>query len=281
MSNQAYQDDSEAHETKVDVSNEATDTNDFYLEPNFAGGNFFSSSTETSNLTKPTMFKEIIQDINHHGGVTTQTLKDISKTLNRKCAYRYLLYKKSSEYYKWKELWLATVPLVGLSLLNVALAISNFCLKEEVILLNTFIIVFSTIHSVWKMTTKWVNWEKVAERFSNYALQMDVLSVEFSILVSKSKLNDGVLNLETEKRDLILFLEKAHRIDVKLSEGLSEVPKNIRKEVDQEIEKLQEMVKMSDGNPVGMLMIENGELKVKLEEETAEIHKEIVLSSAK
>jgi len=194
------------------------------------------------------MFREHLeQATDPETELTLEKIQEINRLLNRKCSYRYCLYKKSAKYYKFRNLWLSTVPLVILGLVNAGLAITNIALSDEIILLNTFIIIFSCTHSVWKATCHWIDYAKTGEKFENLSLHMDMLALECSLNLAKFKKNAerGVepSDLDFEKRDLINFLEKSARIDEKLSEGLKDVPKSIKNQVDHHINDIKNYAK--------------------------------------
>lgn len=100
------------------------------------------------------------------------------------------------------------------------------------------------MHSVWKATCHWIDYAKSSEKFDNLALHMDLLALECSLSLAKFKkqaenrLETGQeIDLDFERRDLVNFLQKSARIDEKLGEGLKDVPKHIKKEVDVQIAK--------------------------------------------
>ena len=223
-------------------------------------------------ISNSNLFKKDLQDLSSDD-FTEDNLQELRRRLNRQSSYRYYLYKKSKEYYQWKNLWFSTVPLVTLSLVNFGLAVTNIASAAEIILLNSFIIAFSGIQTVYKMVSHWIDWPKTAERFETLALQMDMIAVDCSLAITKNKIQNEDKNsnnldpeaLALEKRDMIIFLEKAARIDEQLGSGMQEVPKHIKKEVDAKIEEIKEKMKNLNGKG---LLIRNGDGTIEVKSET-------------
>lgn len=185
--------------------------------------------------------------------LTLDSIKNINRNLNRKCSYRYLLFQKSAKHYRFKNLYFSTVPLVLLGLVNATLACVSLIIADQGFILSTIIIIFSLLHSLWKSTCHKLDYEKSAQKFENLALHMDMLALEAALSLAKIKRQAEMLieykshdqistkiDLKTEKKDLISFLEKSSRIEQKMSQDLKMVPKKVKMEVDLEISRLKQ-----------------------------------------